>query len=95
LRGEETRHARFARRSVLGDVPDFINSNPRHTGERSLQPLGQHCGLGILSREGADQPFQIIFTHFRSELNAGEACGGQQLGKTSFRWTRFNGRAIE
>ena len=48
-----------------------------------------------MSGKGPNKPLQVFFLDARCELNAGEACCGQQLRKAAFGRSRFDGRAVE
>ena len=88
-----------ARASALGgvfrDETNFVDSNAWNAGQRRFQLLGQDRGLGILRGESAHQPFQVFLRDARRELNAGEACGGKQLGKAALGGSSFDGHAVE
>jgi hypothetical protein len=95
LGGEQTGGQGIALGSIFRDKADFVDSNIRNGGQRSFQILGQDGRLRILRGESAHQPFEVFLGNARRELNAGEACGGKQLGKAALGGCGINGHAVE
>ena len=94
--GELRGQARIAQGRILGDKPHFINPDGSFVSSQNGSEFrGQGAGLGRARREGAHKSPKIVDRNPMRKVDAGEAGGGEQLGKAAVRGALLQRHTIQ
>jgi hypothetical protein len=80
---------------IGGHEANFIQADALGAGERGFELNGEFRWLSFAGWKGARKSADFFLRNRGKELNAGEPCGGKQLGELFFGGSAFEGNAIE